>query len=66
MSEPKCSLEDDVSAAFKRACREDDLAVAEHLLRALEVIARRGDAQDQLERAYLLLAQTLPQRRPHS
>lgn len=63
VSEPKCSLEDDVSPAFKRACREDDLAVAEHLLRALEVIARRGDAQDRLARAFLLLAQTLPQRR---
>ncbi len=62
MREPKRSLEDDVLVVFERACREEDLAVAEHLLRALEAIAQRDGDQDSLQRAFRLLARTLPQR----
>lgn len=60
MSERKCTLEEDVSAAFERACLEQDLAVAEHLLRALEIIAQRDGNENQLQQAMLLFAQSLP------
>lgn len=53
MSRTKSSLNDDVLAAFERACREDDLAVAEHLLQALETMARRDDDEAGLCEAYL-------------
>ena len=63
MSPMKCTLEDEVSAVFERACREQDLAIAEHLLRALEVIALRDGDDARLERALRRLARTRPQRR---
>ena len=63
MSPMKRTLEDEVSAVFERACREQDLAVAEHLLRALEVIAQRDGDDARLERALLRLVRTLPKRR---
>lgn len=63
MDETAYTLANDVSAAFERACDEQDLAVAEHLLRALEVIAQRDSEQEnRLQRALLRLARTLPQR----
>ena len=52
------NLADDVSAAFARACRERDFEVADHLLCALKIIARREDEPDRLERAYLEFAHT--------
>lgn len=65
MDETTQTLDDDVSAVFERACDEQDLAVAEHLLRALEVIAQRDPEQEnRLQRALLRLARTLPQRGP--
>lgn len=66
MSETICSLEEVVYAAFLRACKEQDLAVAEHLLRALEVMAQRSGDGDRLQRAYLTLAGKWPQRPLHS
>ncbi|MFS8980111.1 hypothetical protein PO002_37610 [Cupriavidus necator] len=47
---------DEVFAVFERACREGDFELAEHLLLALEAMARRQEADRQLDRAYLLLA----------
>lgn len=67
MDEMGHTLEDDVSAVFERACIEQDLLVAEHLLGALELIAQRDERQtERLQRALLRLARTLPQPRPIS
>lgn len=63
MNRKKRSLDDDVSAAFERACRERDFAVAEHLLRALEAIADRNGDDAPLQRAYLEFARSLPEQR---
>lgn len=46
------SLEDDVSAAFDRACRERDWDVAEYLFQALEAIAHREGVEWRVERAF--------------
>ncbi|WP_136415908.1 hypothetical protein [Herbaspirillum sp. ST 5-3] len=53
------TLSGDVLAAFERACREDDLAVAEHLLAALETIARREETSETLQQVYLELVHVL-------
>lgn len=53
------SLHDDVFAAFARACKVEEFALTEHLLRAIEVIARQQDDSEQLNAAYALLAQTV-------
>lgn len=53
------SLTDDVLAVFERACHEEDWQVAQHLLEALETIAQREDAEDELEHVYAQLAQSL-------
>lgn len=37
----------------------EEFAVTEHLLRAIEVIARQQDDSEQLNAAYALLAQTV-------
>ncbi|QRQ85874.1 hypothetical protein [Cupriavidus oxalaticus] len=50
------TLHEAVFAVFERACREGNFELAEHLLRALEAMARREEAERQLDRAYLLLA----------
>jgi hypothetical protein len=55
----KSTLADDVLAAFERACREDDLQVAQHLLEALETIAQREDAEENLQHVYAQLARSL-------
>lgn len=47
------TLSDDVLAAFERACLEEDLEVAEHLLQALELLARRDNEVDNMQHAYL-------------
>lgn len=46
------SLEDEISAAFRRACRERDWEIAEYLFQALEAIARRDDDESRLESAF--------------
>ncbi|MGH8788521.1 MAG: hypothetical protein ACREYA_26025 [Cupriavidus necator] len=51
-----CTLHEEVFAVFERACREGDFELAEHILLALETIARRQNDDRQLDRAYLLLA----------
>lgn len=55
----RCTLEDDISAAFSRACNERDWLVAEFLFQALEAIAQRegqgvrvDDALDELVREF--------------
>lgn len=53
MAKRECSLEDDVRAALERACREQDLQVAEYLLQALETLVRRTGDDDELKRIYL-------------
>lgn len=45
------TLEDDISAAFGRACRERDWELAEFLFQALEAIARRESDQMRLDEA---------------
>lgn len=59
------TLGDDVLAAFERACREEVLDVAEHLLQALELLARRDNEIDNMQRAYLDLADSLNGRHWH-
>jgi hypothetical protein len=56
MSEELNRLEDDVFAAFERACHEHEFEVAEHLLQTLETIAERSGDEYRLEEAYLQLA----------
>lgn len=48
---PPSRLEDDLAALFERACRERELEIAEHLLRALEALARRDGEQERVRRA---------------
>lgn len=50
------SLGDAILAVFKRACDEGDFQVAEHLLRALEIMADRTEGKERMERAYLQIA----------
>ncbi|MFM0755142.1 hypothetical protein [Paraburkholderia strydomiana] len=57
-------MHDEVFAAFARACKEEEFELAEHLLCAIEVIARQQDDCEQLDAAYALLAQTVD--RPRS
>lgn len=59
MPKAKRSLEGAVLEVFEYACRQQDLEVAEHLLRALEIIAQRSGEQDQLNRALLRFAHSL-------
>jgi hypothetical protein len=54
------SLSDDISAAFDRVCREQDLTTAGYLLQALEAIAKRDGESDRLDRAYQELVRTMP------
>jgi hypothetical protein len=51
----RSTLCDDVQIAFERACSEQDFEVAEHLLCALEAIARREKNDELLDRAYWAL-----------
>ncbi|MCU6435255.1 hypothetical protein LPB67_15880 [Undibacterium sp. Jales W-56] len=60
MSNARGTLEDHVLAVFERACLEQDLAVAEHLLRALELIAQRNGNDNQLQQALLKFAKSRP------
>jgi hypothetical protein len=59
MTKRKRSLEEDVHAAFERACREQDFELAEHLLQALEIFARRYGNDDKLKLIYLSIASSL-------
>ncbi|WP_454743622.1 hypothetical protein [Cupriavidus necator] len=56
MEAARRTMREEVFAVFERACREGDFELPEHLLRALEAMARRQEAERQLDRAYLLLA----------
>jgi ankyrin repeat protein len=58
MSENR-TLADEILAALHRACREGDMEAAEHLLRALETIASRDDAEVKVQRVYAELARSL-------
>ncbi|MGT2442982.1 hypothetical protein ACU4I5_10345 [Ensifer adhaerens] len=55
-------LSDDILAVFQRACRQGRLDVAEHLLRALEVLCetdegkRREDGHSAVDDAYRAVA----------
>jgi len=55
----RSTLHDDVQMAFERACTEQDFEVAEHLLRALEVIACRETNEQSPDQAYYMLAHCL-------
>ena len=55
MYQTMSSLEEEVFAVYERACREQDLEVAEHLLQTLEAMAKRSGSKEQLEKAYLRL-----------
>jgi len=55
MYQTMSSLEEEVFAVYERACREQDLEVAEHLLQTLETMAERSGNEVQLEKAYLRL-----------
>lgn len=56
MSESERQLHEKVRDVFERACQEQDLEVAEHLLQALEVMAKRSGDEGRLDDAYLGLA----------
>lgn len=45
-------MEEDISAAFKRACRERDWELAEFLFQALEAIAQRDGDESWIESAF--------------
>jgi hypothetical protein len=61
MEKKQSSLADDISAALQRACREGDMQVAEHLLRALETMASREEAEASARQAYAKLVQAFRQ-----
>lgn len=48
----KSTLQDDVLAAFERACHEQDFEVADDLLHALETFNRREAADELLQQAF--------------
>jgi hypothetical protein len=54
------TLEDDIAAAFSRACRERDLELAEFLFQALEAIAEREGSEERVETAFGVLLHILP------
>lgn len=55
-------LEDDVLAAFERACCEEGWIMAEHLLRALEAMEERDGLRKHVEHAFLFFAEKVQQR----
>ena len=59
------TLDDDVLTVFERACQEKNWPVAEHLMRALETLARREGADEHVESAYLELVRTLGSKSCH-
>jgi hypothetical protein len=63
MSRTRRSLDDDILAAFERACREQDFLVADFLLQALEAMARRDGNNEPVHSAYRELAGALSQHR---
>ncbi len=62
MVKTKSRLKEDVRAAFECACREQDLEIAEPLLQALEILARREGNDDELKRIYLMISASLHER----
>lgn len=53
----RSTLEDDISAAFRRACGEHDWEAAEFLFQALESMAKRHGDEVRTEQAYLGLVE---------
>ena len=66
MPDTKNTLEKAVLQVFEAACQQQDFEVAEHLLRALEVIAHREGERNCLEPAMLTLTRSLLGNRHHS
>ncbi len=69
MSPVSHTLDEDVFAVFERACRERQFELADHILAALESIARQRNDARQLEHAYVIFAACCsagdgPQERP--
>lgn len=52
------TLERDILLLFTRACRQNRLDIAEHLLCALEAAQKKSADQKHLREAYLVLSQT--------
>ncbi|MBU66359.1 MAG: hypothetical protein CL858_13025 [Cupriavidus sp.] len=50
------TLNDDVLAVFRRACEQEQYAVADLLLSALEAMAGQDEDSRQLDEAYLVVA----------
>jgi hypothetical protein len=65
MTAKPSTLGDDVLIVFERACREKDLEVAEHLFRALELLARRDNEVENMQRAYLDFSNSVCNRNWH-
>lgn len=58
MNNQEQALGAQILSAFQRAYQENEMEIAEHLLRALEVLARRdADGESLGETAYLILGQ---------
>lgn len=53
------ALEDDIAAAFARACRERDLELAEFMFQALEAIAKREGSDERVDSGFGELLQSL-------
>ncbi len=53
------TLQNDIENALTRACIEQDLGVAEHLLRALETISCRIKNDEVLDATYLAMGHQL-------
>lgn len=62
MLEQKPMLADQVLAAFELACREQDMEIAEYLLKALEVLDARAELENAVQMEYRVLDRKL--RRP--
>lgn len=59
MAKRSKSLVDEVLAALQLALQLDEMEVAEHLLRALEVLAARDEAEENAQRIYAELLRLL-------
>lgn len=54
------TLADDIFSAYKRACLQDELDLAEILLKALEEIARKEGSDERLNHALLFAVDSRP------
>ena len=60
----RCSLDEKILAAFKQACVEDRLDVADHLLRALQVLDGEPEPGTCVGEAYRRIAASAKRRKP--